>query len=151
MQDALPEVVAKAEARVPVWDFHIGGGYGHWPAGDWGPFFSVRRNFPRSLVEASVFKTSFGTQFRATLGMDFGPNPRPAPAAIRFVPIGLWQLTYLATAYAAADELSPDPDIDDFLQRLTPAYVAAHLDRLPWPADIPPAPPAPDSPGRTPE
>ncbi len=148
VQDSYPEFVAKAEARIPVWDLQVGGGWASWPVGDYGPFFSVKRHYSRSLVEASAFRTNFGTQFRLTFGMDLGPDPRPAPSSIRFVPIGLWQITYLATAYAAADELRPDPDIDDFQQRLTPAYVETHLDRLPWPAGSLQAPRETGSPGQ---
>ncbi len=133
VQDRFPEFVAKAEARVPWLDLTLGGGWGQWPLGDWGPFVTLRRTFPRSLLELGAYKTHFGTHFRATFGIDLGPNPRPAPSSLRVLPIGYWQMSYLATAYPGADALQPDPDVDEFQDRLTPAYVEAHLGALPWP------------------
>jgi hypothetical protein len=136
VQDAFPEFVAKAEARIPVWDLTIAGGWGQWPLGDWGPFFSVRRRFHRTMVEATVTKTHYGTQFRGTFGINLGFDPKPAPSTLRVLPIGYYQMSYYATAYSAADPVQPDPEVDEFLDRLTPAYVEAHLDALPWPADF---------------
>lgn len=151
VQDAFPEFVAKAEARVPIWDLTLAGGWGQWPLGDWGPFFSVRRRFDRTMVEATVTKTHYGTQFRGTLGINLGFDPKPAPGTLRILPIGYYQMSYYATAYSAADPIQPDPEVDDFQDRLTPAFLEAHLSSLPWPegsrdAPATPMPPVPSAP-----
>lgn len=135
LQDAFPELIAKAEASVPQWDLTLGAGYGTYLLGDWGPFFSLTRTFPRSRVALLVSRTNYGTQFRGTFTIDLGPDPRPAPAPARILPGGVFTTSYYATAYDGGKEISPEPDINDFLDRLTPAYVEAHLDDLPWPSN----------------
>lgn len=133
VQGQFPQLVGKAELRLPWWDLIIGGGGGQWLLGDGGPFVMVSRTFPRSVVEVAAFRTQYGTQFRATFGIDLGYDPRPAPGVLRVLPIGFWQFRYFASAYTAAAPIEPEPSVDDFVDRLTPAYVSTHLDKLPWP------------------
>lgn len=132
-QDRFPELVARAEAHLPWWDLALSGGWGTYPAGDSGPFAVLTRTYSRTRLDFGAFGSEYGTKFQATIQIDLGPNPRPAPSALRLIPVGPWKFTYRATAYAGSETLQPAPDVDEFLDRLTPAYVEAHLDRLPWP------------------
>lgn len=132
-QDRFPELIATAQANLPWWDLSVAGGWGTYELGDWGPFGTITRTWPRSELQLGAFDSNYGLQFRATFAIDFGPDPRPQPSEFRFIPLGRWQTQYDATAYQAAQTIEPGPSVDDFLDRMTPAYVAAHLDRLPWP------------------
>ncbi|MBU6429034.1 MAG: hypothetical protein KGR26_08495, partial [Cyanobacteria bacterium REEB65] len=132
-QNRFPELVGTIEANLPWWDLSVGGGWGTYELGDWGPFATLTRTFPRSQFSLGVYDSNFGVQFRGTLAIDFGPDPRPKPAVFRLIPFGPMQQEYDATAYQAAHLIAPGPDVEAFLDRMTPAYVQAHLDHLPWP------------------
>lgn len=132
-QNRFPELIGRAEAHLPWWDMILAGGWGTYPAGDSGPFAVLSRTYSRTRLDFGAFRGQYGTKFQATINIDLGPNPRPAPSALRLIPIGPWRFTYRATAYAGSEPLQPAPDIDEFLDRMTPAYVESHLDQLPWP------------------
>ncbi|MBI6546139.1 MAG: hypothetical protein HY692_05055 [Cyanobacteria bacterium NC_groundwater_1444_Ag_S-0.65um_54_12] len=132
-QNRFSELIIKAESHLPWWDCVLSAGWGTYALGDWGPFATFSRTYSRSRIDIGAFRTHYGTQFRATLAIDWGPNPRSQPATLRLIPGGFYQTSYLATAYLAAQTLDPPPDIDGFLDRFTPAYLEVHLDRLPWP------------------
>ncbi len=132
-QNRFPELIATAAANLPWWDLSLAGGWGTYELGDFGPFATLTRTFPRSAFQVGAFDSGYGLQFRATFSIDYGPDPRPAPSTFRVIPFGRFQTQYAATAYQAAQRITPGPSVADFLDRMTPAYVRAHLDRLPWP------------------
>lgn len=125
--EVLPQSVLSVERYVPPLDCTFTVGYGRFMLGDSGPFVKAVRFFSRSFLEVDVFRTQFGNQLRFTLGINFGPDPLPDPGPLRVYGPGWIESEYRASRPLAGNTLWPEPNANDAVLRLLPAYVRSHV------------------------
>jgi hypothetical protein len=111
-------------------DLGLSGGYGYFPAGDCGPFVKAVRQFSRSQLELEAARTRLGTMFRVGLGINLWPGLFPVPKAVRLFAPGWLTTEYRAGGKIAGMTFWPRADTDDLFERLSPAYLRAHLSEL---------------------
>ncbi len=111
-------------------DIALSGGYGYFPRGDRGFFVKAGRQFSRSQLELEAAQTRLGSMFRVGLGINPWPGLFPKPSFLRVYAPGWFTSEYRAGGKTAGVTFWPRADSDELFERLSPAYLRAHLPEL---------------------